>query len=92
MPYEWDEWAINALTAIEPHEVQQALAADRRWPRPAVDARGLRVLTIWARTRAGRALIVAVYHSSGRTWKIIGAREMRADELAEFAKWEERDE
>ncbi|MGH3814757.1 MAG: hypothetical protein ACRDUV_20310 [Pseudonocardiaceae bacterium] len=92
MPYEWDEWAINALTAIEPHEVQQALAADRRWPRPAVDPSGLRVLTIWARTRAGRALIVAVYHSSGHTWKIIGAREMRADELAEFAKWEERDE
>jgi hypothetical protein len=35
-------------------------------------------------------LIVAVYHSSGHIWKIIGAREMRTDELAEFAKWEER--
>ena len=44
------------------------------------------------RTRAGRALIVAVYHSSGHTWKILGARDMSTDELAEYAKWEERDE
>lgn len=92
MPYEWDEWAINALAEIEPYEVRQVLEARRRWPRPAVDPAGLRVLTIWARTLAGRVLIVAVYHSSGRTWKIIGAREMKADEMAEFAKWEEHDE
>jgi hypothetical protein len=32
---------------------------------------------------------VAVYQSGGPTWKIIGARELRAHELAEFAKWEE---
>jgi hypothetical protein len=37
-------------------------------------------------------LIVAVYHSSGHTWKILGARDMSTDELAEYAKWEERDE
>jgi hypothetical protein len=37
-------------------------------------------------------LIVAIHHSSGQTWKIIGAREMRTEELVEFAKWEERDE
>jgi hypothetical protein len=36
-------------------------------------------------------LIVAIHHSSGQTWKIIGAREM-TEELVEFAKWEERDE
>jgi hypothetical protein len=48
------------------------------------------VLTVWGRTLAGRGLIVAVYHSSGHIWKIIGAREMSTDELAEFAKWEER--
>ena len=89
MPYEWDEWAINALTGIEPYEVRQVLEAERRWPRPAVDPAGLRVLTIWGRTRAGRALIVAAYQSGGQTWKIIGARELRAHELAEFAKWEE---
>ena len=66
------------------------LRPTRRWPRPAVDPAGLRVLTVWGRTLAGRGLIVAVYHSSGHIWKIIGAREMRTDELAEFAKWEER--
>jgi hypothetical protein len=33
-----------------------------------------------------------VYHSSGHPWKILGAREMSTDELAEYAKWEERDE
>lgn len=90
MPYEWDEWAINALAGVEPYEVRQVLEADRRWPRPAVAPAGLRVLTVWGRTRAGRGLIVAVYHSSGHIWKIIGAREMSTDELAEFAKWEER--
>jgi hypothetical protein len=90
VPYEWDEWAINALVGIEPYEVRQVLEADKRWPRPAVGPAGLRVLTIWGRTRAGRALIVAVHHSSGHTWKIIGAREMRTEELTEFAKWEER--
>ena len=57
---------------------------------PAVDLAGLRVLTVWGRTLAGRGLIVAVYHSIGHIWKIIGAREMRTDELAEFANWEER--
>lgn len=75
---------------IEPYEVRQVLEAVRRWPRPAVDAAGLRVLTVWGRTLPGRGLIVAVYHSSGHIWKIVGVREMRTDELAEFAKWEER--
>jgi hypothetical protein len=92
VPYEWDHWVINALTGIEPHEVLHTLVAHRRWPRPAVSPAGLHVLTIWARTRVGRALIVAIYHSTGHTWKIIGAREMGTDELAEFVKWEERDE
>jgi hypothetical protein len=91
VPYEWDEWAINALTGIEPYEVLQVLQARRRWPRPAVSPAGLRVLTIWARTRVGRALIVAVYHDGGHTWKIIGAREPSVDELAHLTKWEERD-
>jgi hypothetical protein len=50
---------------------------------------GLQVLTIWGRTIAGRALIVAVYHVSELTWKIVGARDMAPDELAQFARWEE---
>jgi hypothetical protein len=47
------------------------------------------VLTIWSRTRAGGPLIVAVYHVSGFTWKIIGARDMTDKELVEFTRWEE---
>jgi len=34
------------------------------------------VVTIWGRTRAGRALIVAVYQVSGFPWKIVGARDL----------------
>jgi hypothetical protein len=47
------------------------------------------VLTIWGRTAAGRALVVAVYRDSALTWKIIGARELSSGELAEFSRWEE---
>jgi hypothetical protein len=61
-----------------------------RWPRPGTDPlTGLPVVTIWGRTLAGRSLIVGVYHVGGFTWKIIDAREMTANELAEFAWWEE---
>jgi hypothetical protein len=47
------------------------------------------VLTVWGRTFAGRPLIVAVRHVDGLTWKILGAREMTPDNLAEFEHWEE---
>lgn len=40
------------------------------------------------RTGAGRALVVAVFHVEGFTWKVIGAREMSGSELAEFGRWE----
>jgi hypothetical protein len=70
VPYEWEEWALAALVGIEPYEVRQALEANRRWPRRATSATGVPVLTVWGRTRAGRALIVAVYHLTGFTWKI----------------------
>lgn len=85
-------WAINALAGIEPYEVRQVSRPTggglaQRSTRP-----DYACSRIWSRTRAGRGSIVAVYHSSGHTWKIIGAREMTTEELAEFAKWEERDE
>jgi len=89
VPYEWEEWALAALVGIEPYEVRQVLEADRRWPRSAASSAGIRVLTIWGRTRAGRTLIVALFHIGGLTWKIIGARPMTETELAEFTKWEE---
>jgi hypothetical protein len=47
------------------------------------------VLTVWARTLGDRPLIVAVQHTGEFTWKILGAREMRLDERAEFERWEE---
>jgi hypothetical protein len=46
--------------------------------------------TDWA--LAGRPLVVAVYHVTGFTWKIIGARDMTDTELVEFNFWEETDE
>jgi hypothetical protein len=90
MPYEWEEWALRALLGIEPYEVRQALEHKGRWPRPGTDpSTGLRLLTIWGRTLVGRPLVVAIYHVEGFTWKIVGAREMTTDELAEFTRWEE---
>lgn len=80
---------MRALVGIEPYEVRQVLEAKYRWPRLGADPAGSRVLTLWGRTRAGRALIVAVYQVGGFTWKIIGAREMTGEELAEFVRWEE---
>jgi hypothetical protein len=89
VPYEWEDWALAALIGVEPYEVRQALEAKRRWPRRANTATAVPVLTIWSRTRAGRPLIVAVYHVGGFTWKIIGARDMTDKELVEFTRWEE---
>lgn len=88
MPYEWEEWALQALAGIEPYEVRQILEGKARWPRLATSPAGVRVLTIWGRTAAGRPLIVAVRHVDGRSWTIIGARHMSNAEHAEFVRWE----
>ena len=89
MPFEWDEWAMQALVGIDPDEVRQVCGGKRRWPRPAVGPSGVRVLTIWGRTVDSRPLIVAVRHLDDTTWKIIGARDLSATELDELARWEE---
>ncbi|MCU7726611.1 hypothetical protein ODJ79_23005 [Actinoplanes sp. KI2] len=89
MPYEWEDWALAALIGIESYEVRQVLEAKRRWPRRAISANRVPVLTVWGRTAAGRPLIVAVYHVAELTWRIIGAREMSDAELTEFSRWEE---
>jgi hypothetical protein len=90
VPYEWEDWALRGLAGIEPYEVRQVLESRHRWPRTATDAKtGLRVVTVWGRTVAGRALIVAVFHLSGLTWKIIGARELTPVELDELGRWEQ---
>jgi len=92
MGFEWSTWALAALSGVEPYEVNQALQGS--WPRPALGGpAGLRVLTFWGRTRAGRPLLVAARRVEEREWLIIGAREMTSTELAEFEKWEaQRDE
>jgi hypothetical protein len=87
--YLWPVWALDALHGIEPYEVVQVLGAVDRWPRRAHGPDGLEVLTIWARTRAGRPLIVAVRQVDGWDWLIVGAREMRLAERREFVRWEE---
>lgn len=87
--FEWQGWALDALRGIEPYEVVQVLAAERRWPRPAVSAGGVAVLTVWGRTRAGRPLVVAVRQVDEWDWLILGARELGPGEAVEFARWEE---
>ena len=86
--YEWLGPALESLSGIEPGEVNQVLAAARRWPRPALGENNLSVLTIWGRTRSGRPLIVAVRHQAGWGWLIVGARTMTSKELTRFETWE----
>lgn len=88
MGYEWLPSAFRALWGIEPYEVMQVIYADRRWPVPAVSAEGVRMLTIWGRTAAGRPLIATLLHDNNLDWLIVGAREMTGDELVVFERWE----
>jgi hypothetical protein len=87
--YRWPLWSLSGLAGIKRFEVEQVLYAEQRWPRPAYDRSGVSVLTIWARTRRGRPLIVAVRRVGERDWLIVGARDMRLQERAEFVRWEE---
>lgn len=82
--------ALKSLRGIEPYEVMQALSAQRRWPRPAKGPYGHAAMTIWARTNDGRPLIVVVRRLSKWDWQIIGARDLRPDEVSEFEAWEAR--
>ncbi len=90
MPYEWlaTAFAVIAGRGIEPHEVMQVLASSRRWVRPAHSPDGLVLRSIWGRTTTGRALIVVVRPVGGFTAKIVGAREMSAEEKEAFQTWE----
>lgn len=88
--FEWLVATLAGLRGIEPYEVAQALAAQRRWPRPATGPGGLAVVTVWARTAAGRPLIVVVRHADGHNWWILGARDMNPTEIGEYEEWEAR--
>jgi hypothetical protein len=83
---------LAKLTGIEPHEVMEVLAAQQRWPRPAVDDVGVRILTIWGRTPTGRALMIALRHREGTDWWIAGARDLTPDERMQLEEWEARHE
>ncbi|WP_433212058.1 hypothetical protein ACQP00_51730 [Dactylosporangium sp. CS-047395] len=87
MPYRWWPATLAALNGIEPAEALQALNADRRLPRSGV-ALGLPVLSVWARTAAGRPLIVVLRHEGGLEWLIVGALDMTPAQRAEFEGWE----
>jgi hypothetical protein len=87
VPYRWLPQALLLLAGIEPYEVMQVLYAEQRMPVPAY-ADGIRVLTIWGRTKKGRPLVVTVRMVGRFDQLIVGAWEMSADELARFEEWE----
>nr|BFE64483.1 hypothetical protein GCM10020063_090090 [Dactylosporangium thailandense] len=87
MPYRWWPATLAALSGIDPLEALEALNADRRLPR-AGEALGLPVLSVWARTKAGRPLIVVLRHEGGLEWLIVGALDMTPAQRAEFEEWE----
>ena len=89
MGFEWPDWALAGLRGIEPGEVLQVLNTDGRWPRTAVSDTGMQVLTVWARTRTGRPLLVAVRQVSQWDWQILGARDLNPKEAEELTTWEE---
>jgi hypothetical protein len=90
MVWSWLPLALERLAGVEPWEVMQVLNNPVRWPRAATsDYSELRVLTIWARTRAGRGLLVALRGPVGRDWQIIAVRPLSDDELDELQKWED---
>jgi hypothetical protein len=87
MGYDWLPKALEALRGVQPSEVMQALGAARRLPVPG-SAGGISVLSVWARTHAGRPIIVVLRHADGVDWLILGAREMDPDQRARFEQWE----
>jgi hypothetical protein len=71
VPYYWLGATLAALRGIEPHEVLQALAAQRRLPAPAMDA-SVMAFGIYAAASSGRPLVVTVRRSGNFDWWILG--------------------
>ena len=90
MPYEWLHAALAAIgeRGIGPDEVLQVLFGSRRRPVPVRSAVGLAFVNIWGRTAAGRPLVVTVRRLDGFDARIVGARDMSAEEKGEFEAWE----
>jgi hypothetical protein len=80
------EWLVRL--GIEPYEVLQVLQYAKRWPRQGHSPAGT-VLTVWGRTRTGRALLVVLWPERGSLDSTItAARELTADEEAQLQRWE----
>jgi hypothetical protein len=88
MGYHWLPGLLAILRGIEPHEILQALEATDRWPRAATGSDGQPYLTIWARTVAGRPIMVVTKADGQLDWTIIGAQPLTPGQAAEFAAWE----
>jgi hypothetical protein len=88
--YLWLAITLAQLRDVEPYEVLQVLNSRRRYPVPGQSSEGVRILTIWARTRAGRPLVVGLRKVSDtqRDWWIVGARDISESEHALFEQWE----
>jgi hypothetical protein len=88
--YWWAYGSLDRLTqaGIEPYEVLQVLGYARRWPRRGVHLTGP-VLTIWGRTRTGRALLVVLRPDPGTLdHQIVLARELTGEEEQQLQVWE----
>lgn len=92
MTWKFDLGALEDLAdrAIEPYKVNWALEHGRRWPREGRTDAGLRVLTIWCRTRDGQGLMVAVRMDGGLDQFIVRVRELSPEQDAELTRFEER--
>ncbi|QLY28653.1 hypothetical protein [Nocardia huaxiensis] len=93
MPYEWLPWlsARLAEVGLTADEVVEALESRYRWPRMSTSKTGLRVLQVWARTRDGKPIIVALRELGALDWQIIGAKPMtESQDIADFEEWESR--
>lgn len=79
----WVPEGIRSLRGVTQDEADEALASERRWPRPA-HGYGIPVLTIWARTASGRPLVVVIRRIGPLAQEIVGAWSMSSTELSEF--------
>jgi hypothetical protein len=67
--------------------VLQALGNPRRWLRPATGPHGIAYVAVWARTGAGRPIVVVVRLLGGLDAMIVAARGLTEAEIARFEEW-----
>jgi hypothetical protein len=87
--YRWLPGILMLLADVEPYEALQAAHATRRWPRKATDQHGIVYIAIWARTNAGRPIVVITKPVDGLDSYIVGARPLTPSEIAQFELWEQ---